>query len=57
MSQIATLAAANTLPQAALPLIQGSAASQTQGNAAPTSSTQDTVSISSKAQELQAAKE
>ena len=56
MSQIAALAAAHILPQAALPLIQGSAAPQTQRNAAPTSSTQDTVSISSEAQELQAAK-
>ena len=35
MSQIAALAAANILPQAALPLIQGSAAPQTQGNTAP----------------------
>lgn len=53
MSQIAALTAANALPQNALPLIQGAAAPQNQGNAAPTSSTQDTVSISSEAKELQ----
>jgi hypothetical protein len=53
MSQIAALAAANVLPQNAVPLIQGATAPQNQGNAAPTASTQDTVSISSEAKELQ----
>jgi len=53
MSQIAALATANTLPQAALPLIQGAATLQTEGNASPTPASQDTVSISSEAKELQ----
>jgi len=52
MSQVA-LAAANIQPQAALPLIKESASPQTPGNTAPASSTQDTVSISSEAKELQ----
>ena len=53
MSQIAALATANTLPQAALPLIQGAPALQAQGNTSPAAATQDTVSISSEAKELQ----
>jgi hypothetical protein len=53
MSQIAALTAANALPQNALPLIQGAAAPQAQGNASPTPASQDTVSISSEAKELQ----
>lgn len=53
MSQIAALATANTPPQAALPLVQGAAALQAQGNSTPASSTKDTVSISSEAKELQ----
>ena len=53
MSQIAALATANTLPQTALPLIQGAAALQTQGNASPAPASQDTVTISSEAKELQ----
>lgn len=53
MSQIAALTAANALPQNALPLIQGAAAPQNQGNGAPISSTQDTVSISSETKGLQ----
>jgi len=53
MSHIAALATANTLPQAALPLIQGAAALQTQGNATPPPTTKDTVLISSEAKALQ----
>ncbi len=53
MSEISALAIANTLTQAALPLIQAAAAPQTQGSSSPSSSTEDTVSISSEARELQ----
>ena len=53
MSQIAALATANTLPQVALPLIQGAAALQTPSNPSSASASQDTVSISSEAKELQ----
>lgn len=53
MSEISALAVANTLTQAALPLIQAAAAPQTQGSSSPSSSTEDTVSISTEARELQ----
>ena len=53
MSQIAALTAANALSQNALTLIQGATAPKNQGNVAPPSSTQDTVSISSEAKQLQ----
>lgn len=53
MSEISALAVANTLTQAALPLIQSAAAPQTQGGSSASSSTEDTVSISSEAKELQ----
>jgi hypothetical protein len=52
MSEISALAAANFLNQAALPLIQ--AARVPQGNPSSSSSTQDTVSLSSEAKTLQA---
>ncbi len=52
MSQISALAAANFLNQAALPLIQ--AARIPQGNPSSSSSTQDTVSLTSEAKTLHA---
>jgi len=52
MSEISALAAANFLTQAALPLIQAVAAPHPQINPSSSSSTQDTVSISSKAKAL-----
>ncbi len=53
MSQIAALATATTLPQTAQTVAQGSTAPQAQGNASPAPASQDTVSISSEANELQ----
>lgn len=53
MSQIAALASATTLPQAAPPVAQGATSPQTQVNASSTPASQDTVSISSEAKELQ----
>ncbi len=53
MSQIAALAAATTLPQTAPSVAQGATAPQTQGNASPAPVSQDTVSISSEAKDLQ----
>jgi hypothetical protein len=53
MSEVTALAVANTLTQAALPLIQSAAAPQTHGNASTASSTEDTVSISAEAKGLQ----
>ncbi len=53
MSQIAGLAAATVLPQTALPVNQGAAAPQSPGNASSAPASQDTVSISSEADELQ----
>ncbi len=53
MSQIAALAAATTLPQAAPALAQGPTAPQAQGNVPPAPASQDAVSISSEAKELQ----
>jgi len=52
MSEISALAAANFLNQASLPLIQ--AAALPQGNPSSSSSTQDTVSLSSEAKTLHA---
>ena len=52
MSQIAALAAATTLPQTA-PLAQEATAPHAQVNASPAPASQDTVSISSEAKELQ----
>ncbi|HNP28262.1 MAG TPA: hypothetical protein PKK23_04415 [Nitrospirales bacterium] len=53
MSEIAALATANTLAQASLPLIQAAIVPQFPGN--PSNySTQDTVSLSSKAKTLHA---
>jgi hypothetical protein len=52
MSEISALAAANFLNQASLPLIQ--AATVPQGNPSSSSSTQDTVSLSSEAKTLHA---
>ncbi|MDH3503204.1 MAG: hypothetical protein OEZ41_03140 [Nitrospirota bacterium] len=52
MSEISSLAAANFLNQAALPLIQ--AARVPQGNPSSSASTQDTVSLSSEAKTLHA---
>ncbi len=53
MSQIAALAAATTLPQAAPPVAQGATAPQAQGTVSPAPASQDTVSISSEAKDLQ----
>ncbi len=53
MSQIAALAAATTLPQTAPSVAQGATAPQAQGNASPAPASQDTVSISSEAKDLQ----
>ncbi len=53
MSQIAALAAATTLPQAAPAVAQGATAPQAQGNVPPAPASQDAVSISSEAKELQ----
>ena len=53
MSEVTALAVANTLTKAALPLIQSATPAQTQGSASGTSSTEDMVSISSEAKELQ----
>ena len=52
MSEFSALAAANFLTQAALPLIQ--AATVPKGNPSSSSSTQDTVSLSSEAKLLHA---
>ncbi len=53
MSQIAALAAATTLPQTAPAVAQGATAPQAQGNVSPAPASQDTVSISSEAKDLQ----
>lgn len=53
MSEFSALAAANFLTQASLPLIQAAVVPQPQGNPS-SSSTQDTVSLSSEAKALHA---
>ncbi len=53
MSQISALTAATTLPQTAQVLPQGPTAPHQHGNASPAPTSQDRVSISSEAKELQ----
>jgi hypothetical protein len=52
MSEISTLAAANFLNQAALPLIQAATIPQIQGHLSSSSNVQDRVSISTEAKAL-----
>jgi hypothetical protein len=52
MSEISALAAANALSQIVLPLIQAASIQPIQIHPAPSSSTQDAVSISSEAHDL-----